>query len=137
MSAERAFLDTNILIYAFATNDLRNLEARRHLSAGGVISVQVLNEFCAVARRDLQLSWPALEDALSLVRELCGAPVPLTQETHDLARSLARQHELQVFDATIVAAALLARCELLYTEDLQHGRRLEGLIVRNPFATAR
>jgi len=136
MSAERAFLDTNVLIYAFVTNDLRNLEARRHLAAGGIISVQVLNEFCAVARAKLQFNWPRLEDALSLIRELCGAPAPLTQETHDLARSLAREHDLHIYDASIVAAAQLAGCALLYSEDLQHGRRFDRLVVKNPFATA-
>ncbi len=133
MSAERAFFDTNILIYAFVNNDPRNMPARRLLTLGGMVSVQVLNEFCAVARRKLAFDWPRLEDSLKLVGELCGTPAPLDQQTHDRARALARQHNLHIYDANIVAAAQLAGCALLYTEDLQHGRHFDGLSVVNPF----
>ncbi len=133
MSAEPVFFDTNILIYAFVSNDPRNLPARQLLVQGGKVSVQVLNEFCAVARRKLGFDWPRVEAALGLVRELCGAPLPLDGESHDLARALAQQHDLNIHDANIVATALLAGCSTLYSEDLQHGRRFETLSLANPF----
>ncbi len=51
------FLDTNILVYATATDDRRSAVARSLLAKGGVINVQVLNEFTNVARRKLQRPW--------------------------------------------------------------------------------
>lgn len=52
---DKAFFDTNILIYAIAANDPRSQHAEELLAAGGAISVQVLNEFASVARRKLQM----------------------------------------------------------------------------------
>jgi len=55
--SDKGFLDTNVLIYALAKDDPRRSCAEELLAAGGVISVQVLNEFVSVARRKLQMSW--------------------------------------------------------------------------------
>ncbi len=63
MSA-KAFIDTNILIYAFALDDPRSEKAEALLSAGGTISVQVLNEFVNVSRRKLRRDWNEIEEAL-------------------------------------------------------------------------
>ena len=59
MAVDR-FLDTNILIYAFASGDKRSARAEALLAEGGVIGVQVLNEFTSVARRKLGWDWPRL-----------------------------------------------------------------------------
>jgi len=133
MSA-KAFLDTNILIYALAANEPRSVVAERLLLKGGVISVQVLNEFVSVARRKLGLSWSEVRAALSDVRLLCEEPIALTTALHDQAVLLAEQHGLVVDDAMVVSAALAARCEVLFTEDMQDGRRFDGgLRLENPF----
>jgi predicted nucleic acid-binding protein len=93
----------------------------------------VLNEFAATAIRKLRLSWPETSEALDAVRANCGV-VPLTVETHDLGRSLAMRHGFAVYDAMIVASALLAGARVLYSEDLQHGLRIERrLTIQNPF----
>lgn len=134
MSAE-AFFDTNILIYAVADDDPRSAIAEELLSQGGAISVQVLNEFASVARRKLGLSWPETTAALSAIRALCEAPTPITAELHEAGVELAEAHDLNLYDALIVAAALRDGCAVLYSEDMQDGRRFEGrLTVRNPFA---
>ena len=133
MSAD-AFLDTNILIYALAQDDARTPVAERLLSQGGVISVQVLNEFAAVARRKLNLSWPDTTAALEAVRALCEPPLPLTLELHAAALAIAQRDNCSLYDALIVAAALHGGCDVLYSEDLQDGRVFDGrLTVRNPF----
>ena len=60
----KPFFDTNILIYALAENDPRNPRAEELLASGGVLSVQILNEFVAVARRKILMSWSAALEAL-------------------------------------------------------------------------
>jgi predicted nucleic acid-binding protein len=132
MSAE-AFLDTNVLLYLFSGDTRKANQAEAVVGAGGTISVQVLNEFAATAIRKLRLSWPETSEALDAVRANCGV-VPLTVETHDLGRSLAMRHGFAVYDAMIVASALLAGARVLYSEDLQHGLRIERrLTIQNPF----
>ena len=127
------FFDTNILVYA-QQRGAKADRARELLAAGGVLSVQVLNEFAAVASRKLGRGWDdigeAIEDALALV----DPPLPLTPALHVAARSLARDHGFAFNDALIVAAALEARCDTLLSEDLQDGRILGELTIVNPFA---
>jgi predicted nucleic acid-binding protein len=99
-----------------------------------VVSVQVLNEVAAVARRKLDLAWPDLLELLAAVRAACRVE-PLTVETHDAALAIAQRHQLEFYDALIVASAAAAGCKRLYTEDLQHGQRFgPALRVVNPFA---
>jgi predicted nucleic acid-binding protein len=132
-----AFLDSNILLYTLAEGDPREAVAAALLARGGVISVQVLNEFAAVARRKLRLSWPEVVEALAALRALCPAPRPLTLATHEAALGLADRYGFQIYDALIVAAALEAGCATLFSEDLQDGQVIEGrLTIRNPFAAA-
>jgi predicted nucleic acid-binding protein len=133
MSA-RAFLDTNVLVYALARNEPRTETAERLLQAGGSISVQVLNEFVSVARRKLAMPWPDVKLALWRIRQLCGDPVALNVALHEAGVDLAERHNLSFYDALVVAAARAARCEVLYSEDMQHGRRFDGgLRIENPF----
>ena len=131
MSAE-AFLDTNVLLYLLS-GDRKADRAEEIVAKGGTISVQVLNEFASTAIRKLGLSWPETNEALEAIRANC-AVVPLTVETHDLGRDLAMRHGFSVYDAMIVAAALRAGVGVLYSEDLQHGMRVERkLTIQNPF----
>ena len=132
----KPFLDTNILVYAFTTGDRRNTIALNLLDDGGVVSVQVLNEFVNVSRRKLRFQWAEVESALSALRTMLGPPLPLTVDLHELAITLARDHRLAFYDALIVAAASRANCAILLTEDMQHGRSIEGLTIRNPFLVA-
>lgn len=132
----KPFLDTNVLIYAFASNDPRGPKAEAVLAGGGTVSVQVLNEFVAVCRRKLRVDWPVITRALGVIRDLTGEPLPLTVATHERALALAQQHGLAIYDSLIIASAELAGCKLLYSEDLQHGRNFGSLLVRNPFAGA-
>ncbi len=127
------FLDTNILIYAFALDDPRSEKAEALLSAGGVISVQVLNEFVNVSRRKLRRDWNEIEEALGVLKTLLGAPQPLTIETHEAAIPIARDHGFSFYDSLIIAAAHRAGCSILYSEDLQHGYAIEQLTICNPF----
>lgn len=134
--SDRAFFDTNILIYALGQNDPRTAVSKRLLAQGGVVGIQILNEFVAVARRKLAMSWEDIADALEAIRSFCGEPTPLDGKIHAVAVDLARRHGLKIYDALIVSAALAAKCALLYTEDMQHGRMFQGrLTLENPFVS--
>ncbi len=128
-----AFLDTNVLLYLVSADVGKADIAEQTISAGGHISVQVLNEFVSVARRKTLLRWSEIDDVLGTVRRICRVH-PFTIETHDAARALAEKHRLSFYDAAIVASALAAGCDTLYSADLQDGRRFgTALRVRNPF----
>ena len=127
-----AFIDTNVLIYAQGAG-AKSEKARKAILAGGVISVQVLNEFAAVLRRKFRLEWDQIADAVADIRAALGPVRPVDVETHLHALDLARAHGFSFYDALIVASALAARCDTLLTEDLQAGRRVNGLTIVNPF----
>jgi predicted nucleic acid-binding protein len=130
----KAFFDTNVLIYAVSENDPRAVRAEELLASGGVISVQVLNEFVSVARRKLRMPWKDLTEALDAIRVLCQPPVPIMISTHETAMKIAEHQGYEIYDALVIAAALEGKCETLYSEDLQHGQVIEGkLTIRNPF----
>ena len=129
-----AFLDTNVLIYAVSQSDARAARAEELLIAGGVVSVQILNEFAAVARRKLQMPWAEVAEAVEAFLVLCPSPLPITIETHQAARTIAEKLGCNIYGALVVAAALEGGCSVLYSEDFQDGQRIEGrLRVRNPF----
>ena len=130
------FFDTNILVYA-QQKGAKADKARTLLGEGGVLSVQVLNEFVAVARRKLGKEWSEIGDAIDDALALVDPPLPLTIALHARAREIARDHGFGFYDALIVAAALDAGCDTLLSEDLQHDRVLGALRIVNPFRAAR
>lgn len=132
MPGER-FFDTNMLIYAFAAGDRRSAHAEALLGEGGVIGVQVLNEFTNVVRRKLRWDWSQVDAALAVIAELMGPVRPLTAAIHAHAVKLARTSALSFYDALIIAAATDAGCRVLLTEDMQHSRKFGTVTIQNPF----
>lgn len=133
--SDRVFFDTNILVYVIGQHDARTPTAERLVARGGLVSVQVLNELASVAHRKLRMAWPEITEALAAIRILCPSPVAITAEIHDAALRVAAHHGFHIYHALIVAAALDANCDTLYTEDLQSGQVIDGrLTVQNPFA---
>ena len=133
MSAAERFLDTNVILHLLSGDDARADRAEKELTAGGVVSVQVLNEFAAVASRKLKMSIEDIREVLATIRAVCTT-VPITEETHDVGLKVAERYGLPVYDAMIVAAALLSGCKTVMSEDMQDGQIFEGrLAVRNPF----
>ena len=133
MSASVVFHDTNVLLYVISADAAKAARSEALLGDGGQISVQVLNEFASVASRKKRMAWAEIGEFLAKVRTACRVE-PLTPETHDRALALAQRHHLHIYDATIAAAALMAGCRTLYSEDFQHGQVFEGkLEVVNPF----
>jgi predicted nucleic acid-binding protein len=133
MNEAEVFFDTNVVLYLLSADAVKADRAEELLATGGMISVQVLNEFASVASRKLRLSWPEIRDVLAPIRVICPV-VPLSVDTHDRALLLVERYGLSLYDALIVAAALLAGCKTLYSEDMQHGQVIERqLTISNPF----
>lgn len=136
MSVAKPFFDTNILLYLLSADKAKADRAEELVADGGIISVQVLNEFAAVASRKLAMSWAEIHDVLAPLRKICSL-VPISVETHDRGLDLAARFGFSVYDAMIVASALLAGCNTLYSEDFQNGQKIDRqLVIRNPFAAA-
>ena len=128
------FLDSNILIYAYS-DDPRMHVAQAICSQPYIISVQSLNEFANVTHRKMRYGWDRIMPCLNSIVDLAERVLPLTVEIHNHGVVLAERFRLQVYDAMVLAAALGAGCDTLYSEDLQHGLVIEDLLtVRNPFA---
>lgn len=133
----RSFVDTNVLFYAededAGSKRDRARELVQELTASGdaVLSLQVLREFFAAACSKLGLEAAETKRRLETYARL--EVVRLNLEDLLAAVDLHRLHQFSIWDALIVRAALISRCRVLYSEDLQHGRRIDGLEVRNPF----
>lgn len=128
------FFDTNVLLYLLSGDARKAERAEMLIGAGGMISVQVLNEFATVASRKLGMAPSEIREVLGTVRVFCQV-APLTVETHDLGHEIAERYGFRLYDACICAAALLAGCDRLYSEDLQDGQLINGTLrIENPFA---
>lgn len=133
MGAVEAFFDTNVALYLLSADAAKANRAEELIAGGGQISVQVLNEVASVARRKLGMSWREVRDISTQLRAVCRV-APLTVETHERGMRVAERFGLSIYDGTIIAAALLSGCRILYTEDLQHGQLIDAQVrVRNPF----
>lgn len=132
----RAFFDTNILVYALS-DDGRNDTAKMLLQQGGAISVQSLNELANVLRRKLRWNWPEVQGALESIRNQCASLVILDDALHRDGLEMAERYQLSIYDGMIVAAALAADCDVLYSEEMHDGLIVDGrLRIVNPFAPA-
>ena len=136
----RVFLDTNIFVYSFDRSAPAKARRAAQLirealtTQKGVISFQVVQEFFNVAlKRFSQPMQPA--DAgqylIAVFRPLLA--VHSSQALYAEALFLHAQSKLSWYDSLIVSAAIQARCEILFSEDLQHGQRFGSLQVKNPF----
>ena len=136
----RFFLDTNIFVYSFDQNaDAKAQKAKQLIHEAlttqkGVVSYQVVQEFFNVALRRFSQPMKAADAEQYLItvfRPLLG--VHSSQALYAEALHLHAHSRISWYDALIFSSAILARCDLLYTEDLQHGQRFAGLRVVNPF----
>jgi len=127
-----SFFDTNVLLYLLSKDAAKANRAETLLASGGVVSVQVLNEFAAVASRKLEMAIPEIREILSTVKTICIVK-PLDIETHELGLDMAERYGFSIYDSLIVAAAVRAKCATLYTEDLQQRQVIDRLKIQNPF----
>lgn len=128
-----SFFDSNVPLYLAAGDELKADRAEHLLSGGGIVSAQVLNEIANVTLRKHGFT---IGQVRKFVQRLCCVVevLPLTIETHDLALWVHERHRFAFYDCAIVAAALLAECDTLWSEDMHDGLVIDGrLTIRNPF----
>jgi predicted nucleic acid-binding protein len=133
----RVFFDTNVLVYCTDTSApakqaaARALVSQASLAANAVLSTQVLIELFNVVTR--KQGMPP-ETAQALVVAYAGWSVIQSDiSLVTMAIEKSTQHQLSIWDAMVVEAAVRAGAEILYTEDMQHGRRFGPLTLINPF----
>jgi predicted nucleic acid-binding protein len=140
MSGGKHFLDTNIFVYTFDLEDPKKATLAENLIDGalrtglGMISYQVAQEFVAVARKPFQrpMSFQQIERYWhTTLRPLLA--VHSSPGLFVRALDLARREQLSWYDSLIIAAGIQGDCKVLYSEDLQHGRRFGDLVIQNPF----
>ena len=129
------FIDSNILVYLVGPDHRKATIAERLLRQEHTISVQVLNEFVRVARKKLKIEWAMVDEVLASAMEYCTV-VPLTLEVQVRAVEICKNHLINIYDANIIAAAELANCDILYTEDLNNGQLIGRIGINNPFLVA-
>ncbi|NOS73753.1 MAG: PIN domain-containing protein [Methyloglobulus sp.] len=133
MKDANCFFDTNILLYLLSGDSGQAACVEAIVSKGGIISVQVLNEFASVASRKLGMTYAEIRDYLVTIRAVCDVR-PLTVETHLMGLDIAERYGFSFYDSLVVSAALLSDCTTLYSEDMQHGQKIENrMVVANPF----
>jgi predicted nucleic acid-binding protein len=133
MKTGKPFFDTNVLLYLLSEDNRKADRAEEIIAAGGVISVQVLNEFASVAFRKLGMSYAEIRDVLATVRTVCQTQA-LTADTHERGLDIAERFGFSLYDSMIVSSAVEFGCTVLYSEDMQHGQEIDGqLVVINPF----
>lgn len=137
MMPDRSFIDTNILVYAEASDEPEKQKAAlsviRNLyeNARGVLSTQVLQEYCYVALKKLKLSPQYIRAQLDLYEQF-----EVIQVTPFLIRASLDLHQTRsvaFYDALILSSAQIAGCSKLLSEDMNTGEMIYGLQIVNPF----
>ncbi|GAB5604614.1 PIN domain-containing protein [Sideroxyarcus sp. TK5] len=132
MSA-KAFIDTNVVIYSLGASSDKAAQAAPLFARHPIISTQVLSETANVALKKLAMPLSETSKLLAMLESTCKIEI-VTPATMQRALDIAGRYRFSWFDSLIVATALDAGCDTLYTEDLQHGQMIEGtLTVTNPF----
>jgi predicted nucleic acid-binding protein len=139
MSANRQFIDTNVLIYAHDQSaGAKHLRARALLTElwndnNGCLSIQVLQEFFVNITRKVARPLDA-DTARQIVADL-GCWTVQTPTVADVldAITLQQRYQLSFWDAMIVTSAIQLKCDILWSEDLSDGQTYGSLRVTNPF----
>jgi predicted nucleic acid-binding protein len=128
-----SFFDSNVLLYSAAEDEEKAACAEALMEGGGVISVQVLNEVANVMRRKRTRSWTEVVGYLDALRVALDVK-SFTLREHLTGLAVIERYKLATYDAMLIASALLAECEVFWSEDMHEGLVIEGtLTIRNPF----
>jgi len=137
MANLRVFIDSNILIYTDdkrfpekqqIANNLVDFHLRRR---SGVISIQVLQEYYSVTTSKLRIDPVVAREKVEILSSL----YVFQPTTDDIlgAIDIHRLHQFSFWDGLILRSSIQSGCRILLSEDLQHGRRIEGIEITNPF----
>ena len=127
-------MDTNILIYNHSLDyEYKRLIARDLFNENPIVSSQVISEYLNVMKKSFKMQKEEIMHLCSLWLERCSVQ-PVILSTIILAENLIGKYDFQIFDGIIIAAALEANCDILYSEDFQDGQIIENMLkIVNPF----
>lgn len=135
--AQRSFIDTNILIYAEASDaplkQRAALDLLKQLYEGGdgVLSTQVLQEYCNVSLKKLKLSAQHVRAQLDLYEQF--EVIQVTPQIIRAGLDLHQTRSVAFYDAIVLATAQIAGCSVVFTEDMNAGEVIGGVRIVNPF----
>ena len=133
MNTKKIFFDTNTLLYLFSSDTNKADWISKNIQKSNVISVQVLNEFTSASLKKIKVSTKELDEFLGLFLEIYTIK-PLDVETFNSSLRISRRYGYHQYDSMIIAAAIQAGCQRLYSEDLQHKQVIDKkLQIVNPF----
>jgi len=140
--SQSALVDTNVVVYAYDLDDpwkhtvARDLIEQLSIQGRLVWSVQVFNEFCSAMMRPKRKTTLSPGELAVILRELSatGEVVPVTPALRFRALDAMPRYGLSFWDALIWSAAVENRVAIIYTEDFQDGREVEGVRFVNPVA---
>jgi predicted nucleic acid-binding protein len=138
---DRAFLDTNILVYAYDTHETEKQMIAQAILAEGiekenlVLSVQVLGEFFNVVTKHIKspMSPDEAQDVIKTIGHLPVQDIDLSMVNR--AIDIHRTYQISYWDSLIVAAAERTNCSTILSEDLNEGQMYHGILIRNPLRT--
>jgi len=136
---DKVFVDTNVLVYAHdADAGEKHMAARAFVSRiwetrAGILSTQVLQEFMVAVTR--KVSTPiSMAQARRTAGNYCAWELIVNDSKIILqATEIQEAHQISFWDALIVSSAFAGNAAVIATEDLNHGQRIEGILIRNPF----
>ncbi|MBJ7380227.1 MAG: PIN domain-containing protein [Polynucleobacter sp.] len=133
MNAKKIFFDTNTLLYLLSSDTKKADWVSSHLQQDSIISVQVLNEFTSASLKKIKISFAELNEFLTVFMTIFIIK-PIDLETFHIGLMVSNRYGYHHYDAMIIAAALQAKCERLYSEDMQHRQIIDRrLQIINPF----
>ena len=129
MSGDRAFFDTNVLVYLYSDHEIdkQNKAFDEFNKSERFVSTQVLTEFCNICLKKLYFSAFEIDSALLEITETCNV---IIVDDSDLRHALSIQdkYKYSYYDSLVIESALEAGCNLLFTEDMQDGQLIEGVL---------
>jgi len=133
MPAEKIFLDSNVMIYAYFKQDEKKQRVSKLLIAqNAIISTQVLQELTNTLHRKMRVDYSIVRPILQECIQNCELKTN-TSDTVFLALDIAERYGFSFYDSLIVAAALESKCTTLYSEDMHHNQHIGNLTIQNPF----
>jgi predicted nucleic acid-binding protein len=135
MIENKAFLDTNILIYIFTVpENEKHKQAIEQINVyDRIISTQILTEFCSVSIRKLKMDSNHVKEAIN---DICSnnTLVVISLDTIQQGLYIQNKYHYTYYDSLVIASALENDCEFLLSEDMANGQVIEkSLTIRNIF----
>ena len=125
---------SNIAVYAVADAGEKARIAAETIARADFISVQVLNEFAAVARAKQKRSWAEIAGKIADLRSAVPRVLPIQAEANAAALRLAERYQLSFYDSLMLAVALSGGARTIYSEDMQHGLVIDDTLrIVDPF----